>query len=149
VFTTANWNVAQTVTVTGVDDRLRDGNVNYSVRLTSAQTNQGPYGGIDPDDVQVTNQDDDKGSRRRRGGNRGPAVEEFSELAVSHLLSEFGDADGHGRVVDFDSLVRGRERAAARLDAAVDRFHAQDQSTAGQHDAEFGEELTSVLRRHS
>ena len=30
-FTTANWNVAQTVTVTGVDDALVDGNVAYTI----------------------------------------------------------------------------------------------------------------------
>ena len=30
-FTTANWNVAQTVTVTGVDDALVDGDVAYTI----------------------------------------------------------------------------------------------------------------------
>ena len=30
-FTAANWNVAQTVTVTGVDDALDDGNVAYTI----------------------------------------------------------------------------------------------------------------------
>src|SRR5206468_1739535 len=36
-FTAANWNVAQTVTVTGVDDALDDGNVAYTV-VTAAAT---------------------------------------------------------------------------------------------------------------
>ena len=31
-FTTANWNTAQTVTVTGVDDCLDDGDIAYSDR---------------------------------------------------------------------------------------------------------------------
>ena len=31
-FTTGNWNVAQTVTVTGVDDALDDGDVAYTIR---------------------------------------------------------------------------------------------------------------------
>ena len=30
-FTTANWNVAQTVTVTGVDDAVDDGDVAYTI----------------------------------------------------------------------------------------------------------------------
>src|SRR3989442_858252 len=40
-FTTANWNVAQTVTVTGVDDLVQDGNIAYSIvtaPATSADT---------------------------------------------------------------------------------------------------------------
>ena len=36
-FTTANWNVAQTVTVTGVDDSLDDGDVAYTI-LTAPAT---------------------------------------------------------------------------------------------------------------
>src|SRR5207249_6779117 len=31
IFTAANWNVAQTVTVTGVDDSVVDGNVAYTI----------------------------------------------------------------------------------------------------------------------
>ena len=31
VFTTANWNVAQTVTVTGVDDAVVDGPITYTI----------------------------------------------------------------------------------------------------------------------
>jgi hypothetical protein len=36
-FTSANWNVAQTVTVTGVNDTLDDGNVAYTI-VTAAAT---------------------------------------------------------------------------------------------------------------
>ena len=36
-FTTANWNVAQTVTVTGVDDALDDGDVAYTIVTTGDQ----------------------------------------------------------------------------------------------------------------
>ena len=35
-FTTANWNVAQTVTVTGVDDALDDGAVAYTIVTAAA-----------------------------------------------------------------------------------------------------------------
>jgi len=56
-FTTANWNTAQTVTVTGVDDLVVDGNVAYTI-VTAAATG-GDYAGIDAADVSVTNNDND------------------------------------------------------------------------------------------
>ena len=40
-FTTANWNVAQTVTVTGVDDVVVDGDVAYTI-VTAAVTSGDP-----------------------------------------------------------------------------------------------------------
>src|SRR5262249_16742522 len=58
-FTAANWNVAQTVTVTGVDDAVQDGNIGYSV-VTAAATSTDPnYSGRNPADVAVTNNDND------------------------------------------------------------------------------------------
>jgi hypothetical protein len=56
-FTTANWDTAQTVTVTGVDDGVTDGDASYSV-VTAAATG-GDYAAIDPADVTVTNTDND------------------------------------------------------------------------------------------
>src|SRR2546422_6199466 len=47
-FTTVNWNVAQTVTVTGVDDAVADGNIVYSVVTAAATSADGSYNGIDP-----------------------------------------------------------------------------------------------------
>jgi hypothetical protein len=58
-FTPVNWSVPLTVTVTGVDDNLADGNIDYLIvtaPATSADTN---YNDVNPDDVSVTNQDDD------------------------------------------------------------------------------------------
>ena len=56
-FTTANWNVARTVTITGVSDLLMDGNVAYTIVLASATSADPAYNGIDPADVSVTNLD--------------------------------------------------------------------------------------------
>ena len=58
-FTTDNWNVDQTVTVTGVDDDIQDGNQSYQTDLgltTSADTD---YNGITVGTVSITNIDDD------------------------------------------------------------------------------------------
>ena len=58
-FTTANWSTAQTVTVTGVNDFLDDGNIAYSI-VTAAATSARPvYSGMNASDVAVTTTDDD------------------------------------------------------------------------------------------
>ncbi len=56
-FSTVNWATAQTVTVTGVDDAITDGNITYLIALATAAG--GDYVGIDPADVSVTNIDND------------------------------------------------------------------------------------------
>jgi Domain of unknown function (DUF4347)/Cadherin domain/Right handed beta helix region/Laminin G domain len=58
-FTTANWNVAQTVTVTGANDALADGFQAYTAVLGAATSTDGNYSGRDAADVQLANSDDD------------------------------------------------------------------------------------------
>ncbi len=58
-FTTLDWNVAQTVTVTGVDDFADDGDVAYTILTGAAVSTDPGYTGLDPADVSVTNTDDD------------------------------------------------------------------------------------------
>jgi parallel beta-helix repeat protein len=58
-FTSANWNVAQVVTVTGVDDFVQDGNIPYSIVTAAATSGDGNYNGVDAADVAVTNVDND------------------------------------------------------------------------------------------
>ncbi|OGR09514.1 MAG: hypothetical protein A2341_01765 [Deltaproteobacteria bacterium RIFOXYB12_FULL_58_9] len=58
-FTTSNWNTAQTVTVTGVNDFTVDGNVVYSIILGAAVSTDGNYSGENPADISVTNNDND------------------------------------------------------------------------------------------
>jgi uncharacterized repeat protein (TIGR01451 family) len=58
-FTPLNWNVAQTVTVTGVDDALDDGDIAYTIVTAAAVSADPAYNGRDPADVTVTNIDDD------------------------------------------------------------------------------------------
>ena len=47
-FSPANWSTPQTVTVTGVDDSLADGNVAYTI-VTSPATGAAEYAGIGND----------------------------------------------------------------------------------------------------
>src|SRR5262249_32003643 len=59
VFTAANWNVPQTVTVTGVDDNVQDGNIAYAVVTGFCVSTDPNYSGLDPANVAVTNTDND------------------------------------------------------------------------------------------
>ena len=58
-FTTANWNTAQTVTVTGVDDPIVDGSKGYTVVTAAATSSDGNYNGLNPSDVSATTTDND------------------------------------------------------------------------------------------
>jgi large repetitive protein len=59
VFTTANWNVVQTVTVTGVDDFVDDGDQPFTITLGAATSTDTMYAGIDPTDPTGVNVDND------------------------------------------------------------------------------------------
>ncbi|MCY2955065.1 MAG: carbohydrate-binding protein [Planctomycetota bacterium] len=58
-FTAANWNVPQTVTVTGVNDDLYDGDIAYTIVTTAAMSIDPAYSGLNPPDVALTNADND------------------------------------------------------------------------------------------
>jgi len=59
VFTSANWSLPQTVTVTGVDDRVDDGDADYTILVAPAISADPRYERIDGADVSATNTDDD------------------------------------------------------------------------------------------
>jgi len=58
-FTTVNWNTAQTVTVTGVDDAVADGAQNFTVVTAAATSTDVYYSGFNATDISVTNGDND------------------------------------------------------------------------------------------
>ena len=58
-FTPTNWNVDQTVTVTGVDDTVEDGNQPFEIRFGAAVSADTAYNGLTPDPVSVINIDND------------------------------------------------------------------------------------------
>ncbi|MGI9227349.1 MAG: hypothetical protein ACR2PU_01020, partial [Gammaproteobacteria bacterium] len=62
VLNAGNFNVPQTVTVTGVDDAANpmvDGNIAYSIVTAAAISNDRSYTGVNASDVAVTNNDND------------------------------------------------------------------------------------------
>ena len=58
-FTTTTWNTTQTVTVTGVDDAIDEGEVTWEVRLDPSSSDDTNYNGLSNVDVSVTTTDDD------------------------------------------------------------------------------------------
>src|SRR5205814_1501526 len=54
-----NWNTPQTVTVTGIDDFVDDGDIGYSIVTGAATSTDGNYSGLNSSDVSVTNADND------------------------------------------------------------------------------------------
>jgi YVTN family beta-propeller protein len=58
-FTPSTWNVAQTVTVTGVDDLVNDGNIAYTIITSQVVSTDPKYSNLNAADVSVTNNDND------------------------------------------------------------------------------------------
>jgi hypothetical protein len=58
-FTPANWDTTQTVTVTGVNDDVDDGNIAYTIVTAAATSSDANYNGLNASDVSVTITDDD------------------------------------------------------------------------------------------
>lgn len=90
-FTTSNWNINQTVTVTGVDDNIDDGDVPYSVITGTAVTSDSVYAALTTPDITVINDDDDD--------TVGVTVSE-----ISNNTSESGDAATFSVVLNSEPL---------------------------------------------
>jgi hypothetical protein len=58
-FTPSNWNVAQTIVVTGIDDVVDDGNANFTVTLSSTASADATYAGLNSTVYNLTNLDND------------------------------------------------------------------------------------------
>jgi Ca2+-binding RTX toxin-like protein len=90
-FTPANWNVAQTVTATGVDDNLVDGDKTYNIVTAPATSTDTNYSGVNPADVVVTNIDN-----------------ELTPIPEIQVLDGTTDiVDGTTSAIDFGSAIVG------------------------------------------
>ena len=69
-FTAQNWGTARTVTVTGQDDAVADGDQAYEIVTAAAVSTDAAYSGRDAADIRVTNEDDDATGGDPVGGGR-------------------------------------------------------------------------------
>jgi hypothetical protein len=60
MFSSANWNVPQTVTATGVDDAMVDGTQAYAIVTGPLTSTDARYSGLNPPDIVAHNLDDDQ-----------------------------------------------------------------------------------------
>jgi len=77
-FTTVNWNTAQTVTVTGIDDSASDGNqtTNVTVTVNDSSTADSTYDALSDQAVTVTTADDDSAGVTFAASDGGTTVTE-------------------------------------------------------------------------
>jgi hypothetical protein len=97
VFTGGNWNMNQTVTVTGVNDGVDDGDVAYHVVLGAASSADPAYNALDPMDVTVVNVDDDVEIRMFSAGGHNGAV--GNRAAVNTLCSAAATGWAMGKTI--------------------------------------------------
>lgn len=92
-FTSANWSIGQTATVTGVDDSEVDGDISYSIVTAAAVSADGDYSALDPIDVNVTNTDDDVAGTDSNGD--GILDSDAARIGLE-VDAANGDTDGDG-----------------------------------------------------
>ena len=59
-FTTSNWSTRRMVMITGVDDHMDDGDVNYTIETDPATSSDAKYSGLNAVDMSLANRDDDR-----------------------------------------------------------------------------------------
>ncbi|WP_145346884.1 GEVED domain-containing protein [Rosistilla ulvae] len=85
IFTPENWDTPQTVTATGINDDLADGDTSFTILTSAARSNDSRYDGINALDVTATNQDDDVAGLIYSGVNS-LVVDEAGTLTASFSI---------------------------------------------------------------
>lgn len=83
-FTSANYNVAQSVLVTGLDDTAVDGSIGYQIITGATQSSDSIYNGRVVADVAVTNQDNDSAPS---GGTGGTQQADYAVIGKTYAIS--------------------------------------------------------------
>ena len=138
IFTQDNWNDLQTVTITGVNDLIVDGNIAYTIVLGVATSGDADFNGLNPTDVSVTNIDnevpptkfyvvnDGSSDRTYEYGSTGASVENYAlnsgntapRGAASTLVGDYVwvvDANKKVYVYDTSGMLQGTGWTAGGL----------------------------------
>lgn len=97
-FTSDNWDTAQTVTVTGVDDVADDNDVTFSIVTGAVTSGDGKYDGLSASDVTVVTVDDDSSlvtntGTTSTGGGGGSSNSNTHASNTDTTNTETGDSD--------------------------------------------------------
>ena len=137
-FTAENWDTPQTVTITGQDDDLLDGDIAYTI-LTAAATSSDPnYNGMDADDVSVANTDLDT-AEVTISANDAAAAEPADNAQFTVTLSKASDTDtvisytiSGDATADSDyTALSGQRHGHRRVDHSHDRRQRPGRQPAG------------------
>ncbi|MEG5059221.1 SBBP repeat-containing protein [Microcoleus sp. A2-C5] len=90
-FNSANWNIAQTVKVTGVDDRVIDGDKAYTIITAPAISNDSNYSGLNAADVAVTNLDNQTNTAAPKD-DAGNTANTASDINATTVLRTYKDS---------------------------------------------------------
>lgn len=90
IFTAQNWNIAQTVTVTGMDDPVDDGDMLYSVSATLASLDPA-FAAVKPVMVMVTNRDNEVARLTVIKTVAAPTVTLGSVVTYSYAITNSGN----------------------------------------------------------
>ncbi|MEG4201841.1 FG-GAP-like repeat-containing protein [Microcoleus sp. Pol12A5] len=93
-FNSTNWDIAKTVTVTGVDDSVDDGNKTYTIITEPAVSADSDYSGLNAADVTVTNSDNDPSTttNSNSGSGTNSSVQTDQEIvneAIVQIIAPF------------------------------------------------------------
>ena len=102
-FTPVNWNTPQTVTITGVDDAVEDGDVDYTIITAPATSSDPDYAGRNADDVLVTNEDDD-----------GPPIGGSDNYSSTDTPLPIPDVNDDPNFIASDIVIEGRRYRSTR-----------------------------------
>ena len=91
-FNAGNWNLAQTVTVTGVDDAIDDGDVTWAVRLETSSVGDANYNGLDDVNLSMTTTDNDNAPRVSLSLSPSSVSENGGAATVTAVLSHTSSA---------------------------------------------------------
>lgn len=128
LFSSANWNVPQAVTVTGVDDLLDDGDKFFYV-LAGVIGGTSDYAGLDPVDIPVLNVDNDvaaltlsvsSATFSEAGGSITATVTRNSEDLSSALTVTLQSSDVSEAVVPASVIIPAGQASATFTITAVD-----------------------------
>ncbi|MEG4224344.1 FG-GAP-like repeat-containing protein, partial [Microcoleus sp. Pol12A6] len=118
-FTPDNWDIAQTVTIKGINDNQSDGDRPYKIILGQAISNESAdsgnpfptpgYSGFDPEDVSVTNLE--------RSYTFNKINTEISNYFEGGAISAWGDYSGDGKL---DFIASGRPEPLSSFVSSFD-----------------------------
>jgi parallel beta-helix repeat protein len=140
-FTPLNWNIAQVVTVTGVNDFLIDGTQTYSVITSAAVSADVAYNGLTVADVSLTTLDDDTFNTAVVN-----TTSDVSDGDVSSLAALYANRGADGKISLREAIFATNNTVASSGTVNHIHFDIQDSLVAGEHVITIGSSLPIVTR---